>query len=315
MPTEIVFEEAVADHDPELYQGSEHNYAVDGLDGIDETARQRYDEDGFLVVRRGLPESVWRVALDELKSMAAMIDPECATVTYEGSLRARIHEMQDQAIQAEIGEDDPGADGEKAETIYTREAIERLSAGERAASVRKLMGFTRAHKPLRDVANYPSLRAVVNAIVGEKSRMFQSMALLKPPGGREKPWHQDHAYFDLPVDCKVCGVWIALGEVTPANGAMYMLRGGHRAGPIVHYHRRDWQICDSEIAGSQAVVLPMSAGDLVLFDAKIPHGTPTNRTREQRWALQFHYVGGSVESVPVEQRLAVFGSEGKNVSC
>ncbi|MFW6213947.1 MAG: phytanoyl-CoA dioxygenase family protein [Spirochaetota bacterium] len=40
------------------------------------------------------------------------------------------------------------------------------------------------------------------------------MALVKPPGGREKPWHQDHACFDLPLDSTIVGVWIALGHAT-----------------------------------------------------------------------------------------------------
>ena len=30
-------------------------------------------------------------------------------------------------------------------------------------------------------------------------RMMQDMSMVKPPGGREKPWHQDHAYFNYPV--------------------------------------------------------------------------------------------------------------------
>jgi len=44
-------------------------------------------------------------------------------------------------------------------------------------------------------------------------------------------------------------------------------------------------------------------------------GTPTNRTDGQRWALQYHYVGRSVEKVAQEYRLSIFGEEGKDVSC
>ncbi|WP_269542094.1 phytanoyl-CoA dioxygenase family protein [Cerasicoccus fimbriatus] len=39
--------------------------------------------------------------------------------------------------------------------------------------------------------------------------------------GREKPWHQDKAYFDFPLNDRVVGVWIALGEATVANGCMH----------------------------------------------------------------------------------------------
>ncbi|MFW6213948.1 MAG: phytanoyl-CoA dioxygenase family protein [Spirochaetota bacterium] len=78
---------------------------------------------------------------------------------------------------------------------------------------------------------------------------------------------------------------------------------------------RDWQICDTDLDGKKPVALEIEAGDLICFDAKIPHGTPKNSTNEQRWALQFHYVPRSVEKAAEQLRLDVFGPEGKNVSC
>jgi phytanoyl-CoA hydroxylase len=262
----------------------------------------QYDRDGFIVVRNALPPELWRTALAELKTMARSSDPGCRTIAYEGAMRRLLEEQLAQPL-------------EEAEEAARTAAVEAIDPEQRARLVRKFMGFTRTHDVLKDVAEYAPLRTAIEEIAGEKTRLFQSMALVKPAGGREKPWHQDHAYFDLPIDARICGVWIALGEVTEENGAMFMLRGAHRDGPIVHFRRRDWQICDSEIAGRTAVALPMQAGDLVIFDAKIPHGTPTNQTDQQRWALQYHYVGRSVEKVAQEYRLSIFGEEGKDVSC
>ena len=78
------------------------------------------------------------------------------------------------------------------------------------------------------------------------------MALLKPPGiGREKPWHQDHAYFNVAASQRIVGVWIALDAATPDNGCMYVLRGKHRdtASPNAypHFAVRDYQICDTTV--------------------------------------------------------------------
>jgi ectoine hydroxylase-related dioxygenase (phytanoyl-CoA dioxygenase family) len=71
--------------------------------------------------------------------------------------------------------------------------------------------------------------------------------LIKAAGAPETPWHQDHAYFNLPEGTPVVGVWIALDDATPENGCMHFIPGGHREGPIAHFNRRDWQICDEEI--------------------------------------------------------------------
>jgi ectoine hydroxylase-related dioxygenase (phytanoyl-CoA dioxygenase family) len=67
--------------------------------------------------------------------------------------------------------------------------------------------------------------------------------------------------------------------------------------------------------GLSFTALPMAPGDLMIFDAKLPHGTPTNRSDRQRWAVQFHYVPASSVQTDDEYRLGVFGPEGKNVSC
>ena len=302
MVQSVVFEHPVSDHDPELYRSFGTFEPVDGWDALGAASAEQYERDGFLVVRGAIPGDMVAAALAELRSMSTADDPDCANVAYEGPMRSRLEEVLGVPLDS-VGPDQLSA------------AIASVPPAERAAMVRKFMGFTRTHPPLAAVANYAPLRSAVEALAGEPTRLFQAMALVKPPRGREKPWHQDHAYFDLPLESRICGVWIALGTVTPENGAMFMLAGAHRDGPIVHFKRRDWQICDTALVGRRPVALPMKAGDLVIFDAKLPHGTPTNRTDEQRWALQYHYVPKSVEKVATEQRLAIFGEEGKDVSC
>jgi phytanoyl-CoA hydroxylase len=304
----IGFEKRVEPHAAWLYQGEPSTTFIDGLASVDEKAAAQYDRDGFLLVRNAFSDSQIQRALDELRAMSEADDPDCAVVSFEAGLRDKLDAF---GINPDIL-DSPEGEREGATSAH---ALARIPAAERAPLVRKFMGFTKTHPPLGAIANAPELRSAIERLVGERTRLFQTMALVKPPGGREKPWHQDHAYFDLPLDSKIVGVWIALGHVTRENGAMFMLPGLHRDGPVVHFMRRDWQICDTYLQDKHPVALEMEAGDLVLFDAKIPHGTPTNSTNEQRWALQFHYVPRSVEKVAEELRLSVFGAEGKNVSC
>ncbi len=194
--------------------------------------------------------------------------------------------------------------------------IAELAPEEKQDYVRKFMWFVKHDKRLYDMAHHPELIALVQRIMGETPVLFQDMGLLKPPHfGREKPWHQDHAYFELPLEAKVVGCWIALDEATTENGCMIVIPGTHRQGPVVHFKRRDWQICDTHVQKQGAVAVPLPPGGCLLFSSLIHHGTPTNRSDARRRAVQFHYRPESAPKTSVEERLAVFGEEGKDVTC
>ncbi len=199
--------------------------------------------------------------------------------------------------------------------VKARDLLPTLSLEDRQDAVRKLVNFA-AHDPrLAALAFHEKLLGVVNRILGDKPELFQEMALLKPPRlGREKPWHQDLSYFNYKSGTPVVGVWIAIDEATIDNGCMQLLPGQHHE-PVIHFKRRDWQICDTEILGQRSVAAPLKPGGLLLFDGLLPHGTPHNTSGRRRRALQYHYVGAHAEKIAATERMAVFGSEGKDVTC
>lgn len=182
--------------------------------------------------------------------------------------------------------------------------------------VRKLNNFTNEDTRLAKMLNHPTLVRIVEALAGEKVVKFQEMALLKPPKGREKPWHQDHAYFDTDNSKHIVGVWIALDEATIANGCMHIMPGKHHE-PVVHFARRDWQICDTAALQIKQLCLavPLKPGGVLFFDSFLPHGTPTNHTNLRRRALQLHFKPVSASVIKAADRMAIWGSEGKDVAC
>jgi phytanoyl-CoA hydroxylase len=178
------------------------------------------------------------------------------------------------------------------------------------------MWFVNYDARLKALSEHPQLLSLLTRLMGEAPVLFQDMALLKPPRiGREKPWHQDHAYFNYPLETVIIGVWIALDEATTENGCMMIVPGSHRRGPVVHFKRRDWQICDTHVDNSGALAAPLQPGGCLLFHSLIHHGTPTNNSPQRRRAVQYHYRPQSLEPSAQEQRLAIFGSEGKDVTC
>lgn len=200
---------------------------------------------------------------------------------------------------------------------WAKARVESLSPDERMDAIRKFMWFTEHEPRLHALAHSARILRLASQLTGvDDLVLFQDMALLKPPGGgREKPWHQDNAYFTFEPGAPIIGVWIALDAATPDNGCMHMRAGSHRAGPVVHFRRRDWQICDTEIPTDRDVMVPLERGGALFFDGLIQHGTPANRSDTRRRAVQFHYVSASVAHISEERRLTIFGSDGKDVTC
>ncbi len=308
--TKIVLEPVPAPYDPVLYRGTPSpTRPVDTLDSISDAEIALYREQGYLCVRDAFSDKLVAEVLAELEAMALAEDPGCESVYFEGLIRNH--------LAIDPGRDQFGTTGRMQDFVLgqTTDQIPALDPAVRAQFVRKFQGFVGAHPPLAALADLPELVALVERLIGGSARLFQDMALVKPPRGREKPWHQDHAYFNFPLATPIVGVWIPLHPVDHTNGCMHVLPGSHRRGPQPHFMRRDWQICDTDITGQPQHFLPMNPGDLLLFDAKLAHGTPTNVTQKMRWAVQFHYVPAGAPETAEAERLAAFGSEGKDVTC
>jgi len=214
------------------------------------------------------------------------------------------------------------------------ELLDALATEGQGAAAERQLEATAGHEPSRSSAGRPRVRklgfsvmlaAETGLAVAEPTMLgivrhllgcaevepYQAMALLKPPaGGREKPWHQDHAYFDLPLDTPVVGVWIAIDAATLDNGCMHLLDGGHRAGPRPHFAIRDWQLCDAEMLGVDSVAVPLAPGGALFFDGLLPHGTPTNLSQSRRRAVQLHFCPAGSRRVSKAERFSVFGDRG-----
>jgi len=275
--------EAGGDYPDNLYGAAILAQLVPTLADIGPTELERFRSDGFLAVRAAIGPSAVADALRGLEAL--MMQPSGGP------------DLQFEA--------------------WAADRLENLDGTQRMDAVRKLMWFVDHDRRLAALAQDAGVLAVVRRLLGRDDVvLFQDMALLKPPGGgSEKPWHQDKAYFNVDPGAPVVGVWIALDEATLDNGCMHVIPGSHRAGPVVHFRRRDWQICDRDVAVADEVAVPLPVGGALLFDGLLHHGTPANRTATRRRAVQFHYRLRTEAEVSEAEHLAVFGSEGKGVSC
>jgi phytanoyl-CoA hydroxylase len=281
---QLVFDsETEQPYAPELYRPGAEAYQVRDLDSISEADFQFYYSQGYLSVTAAFTAQETAAAVDGLTDLIMGSRPDFKGISFENGVREILH---------------------------------TLGLEQRQDCVRKLASFVNFDARLHALAYHPKLISIVRTLIGDEPVLFQDMALLKPPRlGREKPWHQDLSYFNYDPGAKVAGVWIALDEATVENGCMQILSGHHRNGPVLHFKRRDWQICDTDILGKTSVAVPLRPGGLLLFDGLLPHGTPRNASGRRRRALQFHYTSAKVEKIAATERMKVYGGEGKDVRC
>eukprot|EP00038_Savillea_parva_P013630 m.211848 g.211848 ORF g.211848 m.211848 type:complete len:329 (+) comp25705_c0_seq1:38-1024(+) len=294
-----------AETDPDC---STLNVAEGGFAGVTDAHVARYATDGYLLVRNAFGDNVTQSALAAIDTMCAEKDDRFAKAC-EGCK----HDPE----RASLGFDSPG--------IQFEAAGAGVPKGQRARFVRKLKNFHGHSDALDRICYDGESHRLVARLIGKPDTsldIFQSIALLKLAHvGREKPWHQDQAYFNIPIaktpngaPTHVVGVWVAIEPATISNGCMQVIP--NRLAPFNHFQRRDWQICDDDITPlDAAVALPMNPGDALYFSGLAVHGTPPNKTDQSRKAVQLHLIPSDYPRCTTDERLTVFGNEGKVCEC
>jgi ectoine hydroxylase-related dioxygenase (phytanoyl-CoA dioxygenase family) len=118
---------------------------------------------------------------------------------------------------------------------------------------------------------------------------------MKPPGGVEKPYHQDSPYFPIePMSLVTC--WIALDNVTIENGCLWVVPGSHRLGPLPHSERwmvgdrEDMRVPETEFNRNEEVPITLTPGSCSFHHSLILHMSHPNKTQTARRGLAFHYM-------------------------
>lgn len=275
---------AAIPYPPDLYRFDTTAKGISGgFTAVTETDIEYFHQYGYLVINDAFSD---REVSDALAGMIHLMDgkrPDFRAIQFEPSLAKAKDEMEDD---------------------------------ERRDAIRKIFNYVNHEPRLNAMATHPGLLDVLERIMEDTPQLFQDMALVKPPRyGSEKPWHQDCAYFNLPEGTTVVGVWVALDEATAENGCMHVIPGSHDEGPMIHFKRRDWQICDTDVPVGRDTMVPLKPGGCLFWHGLTHHGSPVNRSEQRRRALQLHYKPASCGEVTTQERMAVYGSEGKDVDC
>ena len=151
------------------------------------------------------------------------------------------------------------------------------------ATVRKLNRPAANDPVFLTHAGNPRVLAIVESIIGPDIKLYNSQCFMKPPGGVEKPYHQDSAYFAIePMDLVTC--WTALDDVTLEKGPMWVIPGSHRQGVLDHSQpwvvrdRRDKQVPVEATERNRETPLLMPAGGCSFHHSLLLHRSTPNRS-------------------------------------
>lgn len=150
------------------------------------------------------------------------------------------------------------------------------------------------HPEFQSLAKNAAILDVLERVLGEDIFLYENSLVYKPKGrANAVPWHQD--FISRPKEPKKYIAWIALDDVTVSNGAMKAIPKSHANGYLpyyrvkgeTHHDRIDLGLIDE----TSAVFLEMKAGDALIFDCMLCHGSDEVHVDSPRRAYRVSYQG------------------------
>ena len=156
--------------------------------------------------------------------------------------------------------------------------------------------------------------AILRALSIDDHRSIGTFQIIsKPPYAPALYWHQDWMRWDDPISLSPWPQTVFLNwyltDTTVENGCLRAIPGSHRRRLDLHDHliaphegggydveeTNDWMFCDHP----DAVDVPVKAGQLMIGDARLLHGTHPNTTAERRTVLLGWYYRAS-NAIPAD---------------
>ncbi len=183
----------------------------------------------------------------------------------------------------------------------------RLEAFEAASG--PLAGKLR-HKPhllftwLAELIRHPRILDTIEDVLGPDILCWGTSFFIKDAGTTNfVSWHQDSTYWGLdPAD--VITAWVAFSDSNAENGAMRVIPGTHKMDQVPHNDTfspdnllsRGQEVM-VDVDASQAVMMPLRAGEMSLHHVRLIHGSDPNPSAQRRIGFAIRYIPTYVRQV------------------
>ncbi len=170
----------------------------------------------------------------------------------------------------------------------------------------------RVSKAVRSLATLPAIHDQLHRAYGRRSFAFQTLNFRS---GSQQALHSDTVHFNSDPPGFMCGIWIALEDVSDDAGPLVYLPGSHRlpvltmkhmgvegrasiADYATHYEPRFGAAMDESGLPKKRLIIPK--GWAFVWDANLAHGgAPITRSGTTRRSLVVHcYFDGCVYFTP-----------------
>jgi len=173
------------------------------------------------------------------------------------------------------------------------QALESSMEGEVQARFR-----LKAHLPfpwLTELIRQPVMLDVVEDLLGPDILVWGTSFFTKPPNDdRFVSWHQDSTYYGMEPP-ETITVWVAFSDSTIESGCLRFLPGTHMGAAIMPhvetYDPKNILARGQTIEGgdsSNAIDMPLAAGQCSIHHNKTIHGSNPNRSGEPRIGFTVH---------------------------
>ena len=123
-----------------------------------------------------------------------------------------------------------------------------------------------------------ALNGAVAQLFGDEAVLFKEKINFKMPGGEGFEPHQDSQAGWEDYASNFISVMVGIDEATVANGCLEVAPGHHRRGLL----RGMEPLTDADMVGMEFRHFPTAPGDVIFFDAYVPHRSAPNDTGATR---------------------------------
>lgn len=193
-------------------------------------------------------------------------------------------------------------------TPEMNEVLHRYNDAPPASSGKTLFhasGAWRVKQAFHDFLWSGALITLSNQLLGGNVRLWQDQVYVKAPlTGAAIGWHQEAAFWTNinPIQHVIC--WVALDDMTEANGCLRVAPGSHKWGLLPGQGGTPGQdlskiqdvLTPEQKAEFRDVPLPMKRGGCVFMSPHLLHASGENTTEEVRRALSVSLMKSGVKT-------------------